>query len=107
LHLRPLQLTRYPVANAPTILSPYSARLASIIAVGGKTVTAKDVFFYLAAFVAGIMYLAGALALAYVLGTNVVASFLGLNNYLAFVLNVVFFALFMVPVWLLSRPPRP
>jgi len=81
--------------------------LGSIVAVGGKTVTAKDIFFYLAAFVAGIMYLAGSLALAYVLGTNVVAAFFGLNTYLAFVLNVVFFILFMVPVWLLSRSPRP
>jgi hypothetical protein len=70
-------------------------------------VTAKDIFFYLATFVAGIMYLAGSLVLAYVLGTNVVAAFLGLNNALAYGLNVVFFALFMVPVWLLSRPPRP
>jgi hypothetical protein len=69
-------------------------------------VTAKDIFWYLAASVAALMYLAGSLALAYVLGTNVVASFFGLNNYLAFVFNVVFFALFMVPVWLLSRPPK-
>ena len=68
--------------------------------------TAKDIFWYLAASVAALMYLAGSLALAYVLGTNVVASFFGLNNYLAFVFNVVFFALFMVPVWLLSRPPK-
>jgi hypothetical protein len=69
-------------------------------------VTANDIFWYLAASVAALMYLAGSLALAYVLGTNVVASFFGLNNYLAFVFNVVFFALFMVPVWLLSRPPK-
>jgi hypothetical protein len=69
-------------------------------------VSANDIFWYLAASVAALMYLAGSLALAYVLGTNVVASFFGLNNYLAFVFNVVFFALFMVPVWLLSRPPK-
>ena len=68
--------------------------------------TAKDIFWYLAASVAALMYLAGSLALAYTLGTNVIASFFGLNNYLAFVFNVVFFALFMVPVWLLSRPPK-
>ena len=68
--------------------------------------TANDIFWYLAASVAALMYLAGSLALAYVLGTNVVASFFGLNNYLAFVFNVVFFALFMVPVWLLSRPTK-
>jgi hypothetical protein len=80
--------------------------LANIAAVGGKTVTAKDIFWYLAASVAALMYLAGSLALAYTLGTNVIASFFGLNNYLAFVFNVVFFALFMVPVWLLSRPPK-
>jgi hypothetical protein len=70
-------------------------------------VTAKDLFFYLAASVAGLMYLAGSLVLAYTLGTNVVASFFGLNSYWAFVLNVAFLTLFMVPVWLLSRPPRP
>jgi hypothetical protein len=69
-------------------------------------VTAKDIFWYLAASVAALMYLAGSLALAYTLGTNVIASFFDLNNYLAFVFNVVFFALFMVPVWLLSRPPK-
>jgi hypothetical protein len=69
-------------------------------------VTANDIFWYLAASVAALMYLAGSLALAYVLGTNVVASFFGLNNYLAFVFNVVFFALLIVPVWLLSRPPK-
>jgi hypothetical protein len=68
--------------------------------------TGQDLFFYVAASVAGLMYLAGSLALAYVLGTSVVASFFGLNSYWAFVFNVVFFALFMVPVWLLSRPPR-
>jgi hypothetical protein len=69
-------------------------------------VTVKDLFFYLAVSVAGLMYLAGSLVLAYTLGTSVVASFLGLNSYWAFVFNVVFFALFMMPVWLLSRPPR-
>jgi hypothetical protein len=69
-------------------------------------VSLKEVFFYLAASVAGLMYLAGSLALAYVLGTSVVASSFGLNSYWAFVFNVVFFALFMVPVWFLSRPPR-
>ena len=67
--------------------------------------TVKDLFFYLAALVAGLMYLAGSLVLAYVLGTNVVAASFGLNSFLASVFDVVFFGLFMVPVWLLSRPP--
>ena len=69
--------------------------------------TAKDVFFYLAAAVAGLMYLGGSLVLAYTLGTSVVASFFGLGSYWAFAFNAVFFALLMVPVWLLSRSSKP
>ena len=54
----------------------------------------------------GVVYAFAALFLAYAIGTFGIAAYLGLNNYWAFVFNMILFVLFMSPAWLMTRPRK-
>ena len=54
-----------------------------------------------------VAYLFAALSLAYAIANYGFAHYLGLNSYFTFVLNVIFFVLFMVPLWFIGRPRQP